>query len=248
MVLTIAVKVPAAGFVDRVTVREVDVAAVTVPTAPLLNTTVLLPGVVLNPVPAMVTVANVANSSVELLVTTGRIVPTWTALPLLTLFRVTIAVRLPAVRVPEKVTVNAVAVAAVTVPTLPLLNSTVLLLGVAASNPKPLMFTVAAVRAKLAVLLVTTGTTFATASALPLFTEFVVTTAVNSPREVGLVVNLTVSAVAVAAVTFPIAPRLKTTVLFAAVVSKPKPRIVTVSALTAELAMLVVTTGLMVAT
>lgn len=158
------------------------------------------------------------------------------------------AVRLPAVSTPEKVTVNCVAVAEVTVPATPLLNSTVLLLGVAASKPKPLMTNVVAVSAALAVLLVTTGTTFATANALPLVTELVVTTAVKLPSEVGLVVNLTESVVAVAPVTFPTAPRLKETVLFAKVVSKPKPLMVKVSELKARFDTLVVTTGLMVAT
>ena len=158
------------------------------------------------------------------------------------------AVRLPAVRTPEKVTVKVVAVAPVTEPVTPLLNSTVLLLGVAESKPNPLMVNVVAVSNKLAVLLVTTGTTFATASGLPLFTELVVTTAVRLPREVGLVVNRTVSEVAVAAVTLPAAPRLNATVLFAKMVSKPKPLMMTVSELKARLATLVVTMGLMVAT
>ena len=110
------------------------------------------------------------------------------------------AVRFPAVRTPEKVTVKVVAVAAVTVPVTPLLNTTVLLLGVAESKPNPLMVNVAVVSNKLAVLLVTTGTTFATASAVPLVTVLVVTTAVKLPSEVGFVVNRTVSEVAVAAV------------------------------------------------
>ena len=53
------------------------------------------------------------------------------------------AVRFPAVRAPEKVTVKVVAVAAVTVPVTPLLNTTVLLPGVAESKPNPLMVNVA---------------------------------------------------------------------------------------------------------
>ena len=156
--------------------------------------------------------------------------------------------RLPAGSTPEKVTVKAVAVAAVTVPVTSLLNATVLLPGVAESKPNPLMVNVAAVSAKLAVLLVTTGTTFATASALPLVTELVVTTAVKLPSEVGLVVNRTVSEVAVALVTLPTAPRLNETVLLAKTVSKPKPLMVTFSELKARLETLLVTTGLMVAT
>ena len=75
---------------------------------------------------------------------------------------VTIAVRLPAaLGVGEKLTVSVVAVAAVTVPTAPLLNTTVLLPATVA-NPKPLIVTVVALIARLAVLLVTTGVTAAT--------------------------------------------------------------------------------------
>lgn len=49
MLVTIAVKLPAVvGDVDKVTVNDVAVAAVTVPTAPLLKVTVLSPGVVSN--------------------------------------------------------------------------------------------------------------------------------------------------------------------------------------------------------
>ena len=247
-VVTIAVKEPATGFVERVTVSDVGLAAVTEPTAPLLNTTVLLASVVLNPVPEMVTVDRVASNSVELLVTVGLSEATWTAFPLLTPARVTMAVRFPAVRAPEKVTVKAVADAAVTVPVTPLLNTTVLLPGVTESKPKPLMIKVGVVSNKFAVLLVTSGTTFATASALPLVIELVVTTAVKLPSEVGFVVNRTVSEVAVAAVTLPTAPRLNATVLFAKIESNPKPLMVTVSELKPRLATLVVTTGLMVAT
>jgi hypothetical protein len=247
-VVTIAVRAPANGFVVKETVSAVGVALVTFPIAPLLKTTVLFAAVVLNPEPAIVRVVKFAKNSVVLAVTVGLSDATCTAVPLLTPLLVTMAVRFPAVRIPEKVTVSAVAVAEVTEPTLPLLSSTVLLLGVAESKPKPLMTNVAALSATLALLLVTTGTTLATANALPLFTEFVVTIAVKLPIEVGLVEKLTVSEVAVAIVTFPTAPRLNKTELFAAVVSKPKPLIVTVAELTARFAMLVVTTGLMVAT
>ena len=55
MVVTTADKVPAeVGLVDNVTVSEVGVAAVTVPTAPLLNETVLLLAVVSKPEPLIV--------------------------------------------------------------------------------------------------------------------------------------------------------------------------------------------------
>ena len=60
-----------------------------------------------------------------------------------------------------KVTVSAVVVAVVTVPTAPLLRTTVLL-ALVGSKPKPLITTVAALAAKLAVLLVTEGVTVAT--------------------------------------------------------------------------------------
>lgn len=53
--------------------------------------------------------------------------------------------------------------------------------------------------------------------------EFVVTTAVRLPTEVGLVVKVTSSVVALDAVTVPTAPLLKTTELLPAVASKPKP-------------------------
>lgn len=61
LTVTVAVNAPAPGLVENVTVRAVAVAAVTVPTAPLLKTTVLLPGVVLKPKPLIVMVAAVNN-------------------------------------------------------------------------------------------------------------------------------------------------------------------------------------------
>ncbi len=67
------------------------------------------------------------------------------------------------------------------------------------------------------------------------------TLAVNEPVDVGLVENVTVSDVFVAAVTVPAAPRLNVTVLWAAVVSKPKPLMVTVVDAMGELVVLVVT-------
>ena len=115
----------------------------------------------------------------------------------------------------ENVTVSEVAVAAVTVPTAPSLKVTVLLAAVG-SKPKPLMVSVVALAARLAVLLVTTGVTVATCTAAPLLTRSVVTTAVRLPAVVGLVENVTVSEVAVAAVTVPTAPSLKATVLLPA--------------------------------
>jgi hypothetical protein len=134
-----------------------------------------------------------------------------------------VAVKLPAlVGLVEKVTVSRVDVAAVTVPIASLLNVTELLPGVG-SNPKPAMVMEVASAAKFALLLVMAGRTVATCTAEPLLTEFVVTAAVKLPALVGLVENVTVSDVAVAAVTVPTASLLKVTLLFPAVVSKPKP-------------------------
>ena len=84
------------GLVENVTVSEVAVAAVTVPTAPLLKTTVLLAAVGSKPKPLMVIVVALAARLAVLLVTTGVTVATWTAAPLLTPSVVTTAVRLPA--------------------------------------------------------------------------------------------------------------------------------------------------------
>lgn len=113
------------------------------------------------------------------------------------------------------VTVSDVVVAEATVPAAPLLNVTVLLAAVG-SNPKPLMVTLDASAARAAVLAVTTGVTDATCTAAPLLTPLDVTTAVKLPAVAGLVLNVTVKDVEVAAVTVPTAPLLNVTVLFAA--------------------------------
>src|SRR5580658_1720322 len=155
--------------------------------------------------PLMVIVVALAASVAVLLVTTGVTVATWTAAPLPTLSVVTTAVRLPAFfGLVENVTVSEVAVAAVTVPTAPSLKMTVLLAAVV-EKPKPVMVTVVAVGDRLAVLLVTTGATKATWTAVPLLTLSVVTTAVRLPAVVGLTESVTVSEVAVAVVTVPTA-------------------------------------------
>lgn len=73
-----------------------------------------------------------------------------------------------------------------------------------------------------------------------------VTTAVKLPV-LGLTRKLIVRAVAVAEPTVPTAPLLKTTVLFAAVVSNPNPLMVIVVADNARLAVLVVMIGRTVA-
>ena len=128
-----------------------------------------------------------------------------------------------------------------------LLNTTVLREAVL-SKPKPAIVIVDASAAKLVVLMVGSGVTVAVCNAVPLDWLLVVTTAVKLPAEVGLVPKVTVSSVAVAVVTVPTAPLLKTTVLFAAVVLNPKPLIVSVDALADRLDVLLVTTGLTLAT
>jgi hypothetical protein len=158
------------------------------------------------------------------------------------------AVRDPAVAgFVEKVTVMDVALAEETSPTAPLFRVTVLFTAVA-SKPNPLITSVDPLALKLAVLLVTTGITVATFFAVPLPRVLVVTTAVRSPAVVGEVESVIVNKVSVAVVTVPIASLLKTTVLFRGTGSNPKPEIVIVVALAAMFTLLVVTTGITVAT
>jgi hypothetical protein len=192
-----------------------------VPTAPLLKTTVLLPGVLSKPAPVIVIVVALAATLAGFKVTAGPTLATCTMAPLLALPVVTAAVRLPDVGAVAKVTVSDVEVAAVTVPVAAPLKVTVFPVAVG-SNPYPLIVIVAAFAAMLDVLLVTTGTTEATCTGLPLLAPSVVTTAVRMPA-VGCVENVTVSDVAEAEVTVPTAPLLKTTVLLLAVVSNPEP-------------------------
>jgi hypothetical protein len=70
-----------------------------------------------------------------------------------------------------------------------------------------------------------------------------VTTAVKLPPAVGLVEKVTVSCVAEAAVTVPMAPLSNVTELLAAVSSNPKPSMVIVVALAARFAVLLVIVG-----
>lgn len=195
----------------------------------------------------MTVVALAVISPVEFGVMAGITVATCTAAPLLIESVVTTDVNVPAiVGKVERATMIDVGVADVTVPAAPLVKVTTLSVAVV-SKPKPAIVTEVALAARLAVLLVTTGITRATCRAVPLPTLFVVTIAVNGPAELGFVPNVTVSEVADAVVTVPVAPLLKTTVLFPAVVSKPAPAIVTVAALAAKSAVATVTTGLTVA-
>ncbi len=231
------------------TVNTVAVALVTVPTALLLKAIVLLPAVVLKPKPLIVMVVALAARAMVRLVTTGITVATFTDEPLLILFVVTWAVRLPAaVGLVEKLTFSEVAVADVTVPTAPLLKVTVLPEAVGL-KPKPLIVTLEALAARLAELLVITGMTVATWTAAPaLVTVLAVTNTGNDPAVVGDVVKVTVSEVGVAAVTLPAAKPLKSTLLLARVELKPKPLMVRVAALAARLVVLLVITGTTVAT
>ena len=163
-VVTTAVKLPAAaGLVENVTVKDVAVEAVTVPTAPLLNTTVFCEAVVLKARPVIVIVLAFAASPEVLTVTDGTTDATTTDAPLDTPFVTTMADRFPTVvgRVDSDM-VSVVAVAAETEPTAPLLNVTTLLARVV-SNPLPIIVSVVALALRtLPELAKTTGVTVAT--------------------------------------------------------------------------------------
>lgn len=161
---------------------------------------------------------------------------------------VTIAVTLPAlVGFVVSVTVSTVAVADAIVPTAPLLNVTELF-ALVGSNPKPLMVRVDAFARSAAVLLVTTGTIVAACTAAPLDWLLVVTTAVRLPAVAGRVENVTVNEVFVEDVTLPTAPLFRTNVLLAARRSNPNPLMVSVFESAARDEVLLVTTGLTLAT
>ncbi len=139
---------------------------------------------------------------------------------------VTTAVKFPTVvGLTDKVTVNAVDVALVTVPTAPLLKTTVFCSSTV-SKPTPPMTMVLELIPRAVELDVTAGLTVATCTGEPLPMELLVTTAVRSPTAVGAVVIVTVKDVAVALDTVPAAPLLNTTELFAAVGLKPRPAMV----------------------
>jgi hypothetical protein len=195
---------------------------------------VLFDGVVeSNPKPLIVIVAALARRFEVLVVTTGLTLATCTPEPLPRLFVVTTAVKLPIVSGDvSKPTVIDVAVDEMTVPTAPLLNEMVLFAAVV-SKPSPAITTVAALAARLAVLLVTTGVIAAICVALPLFWLFVVTIAVRLPAVEGFVENDTVIDVGVADVMVPTALLFSVTALLATVGSNPKPLIVIVDAFAA---------------
>lgn len=227
LLVTTAVKLPAVtGRVVRLTVKDVEVAAVIDPTAPLSNVMESFANVVSNPSPAMMTELAFAARNALLLVTTGATVPTCVAVPLAP-FVTTVAFNAPAVvGGVVSVTVNWVAVAAETVPTAPLLNVTVLFEAVV-SKPSPSIRSSVSSAGMLAGLLMTSGTTVATCTAEPLLTLLDVTMAVRFPAEDGSVVKVTVNDVAVAAVTIPTALLLKVTLLFETIGSKPEPLMTT---------------------
>lgn len=242
---------PALGAVEKVTVSDVEVAEVTVPTAPLLKVTTFSAAVVLKFVPAIVIVAALAAKLALLEVTVGAVpfettLATLTAVPLERELVVTDALRTPtAVGFVVIVIVSSVAVAAATVPTGPPAKVTVLLVRTG-SNPKPLMTKVVPLRAKFVSEAVTTGLTEATCTDEAEATPLVVTMAVNEPAQ-GFFEKLTVNDVAVAAVTVPRAPLLNVTVLSAGVVLKPLPVIVTVEAVAKISVVVCVTVGRTVA-
>ena len=249
-VATTAVNGPAvAGLVERVIVKAVAVALDTVPTAPSLNVTVLFAAVVSNPNPLIVSVVAVARIALEVvLVITGITVATWVDDALACVLEVTVAERLPAsVGAVVMVTVSDVAEAEAIVPTAPLSKTTELFDAVA-SKPKPSITMDVALAAKFAVDEVTKGITVAAWAAVPLLELLVVTMAVKLPAEVGLVENVTVNVVGVAAVTAPTAPLLNATVLLATMGLKPKPLILILEAFAARFEVLTVTTGVTVAT
>ena len=244
LVVTTAVRLPAlVGFVEKVTVSAVLVAEVTEPTAPLLNVTLLFPAVGSKPKPAIETVAALAASAAMLDVTTGLIVATCTAAPLLKPLLATLAFSAPATIDAGRLELSAVADAAEMVP-MPLpapLKVTPSLSGFAL-KPKPLIDMLDALAAKEAVFNVTTGITVATCTA-PVDPPNTVTFAVRLPTFVGCAEKVTVNCVALAEVTLPVAPLLKTTVLFAGVAEKLEPSMVTVAEVIGRLVMLAVTTG-----
>ena len=160
---TLALSVPSAkGKMLKVTVNAVEVAVVTVPTAPLLNVTTLLAAVLENPVPFITMVgALIAKLAVLVVIVGGATrVATWTGVPvgvpLLPPKEFTTAVRWLRNGCVANVRVKEVAVAEVTRP-VPLLKVTVLLSGVFALNPVPVMVRVVAFIPRLVVVLVTVG-------------------------------------------------------------------------------------------
>lgn len=162
LVVTIAVRLPAVvGFVVNVIVRDVVVADVTVPTAPLSRTTVLFAAVGSKLLPVIVTVVPLAEMLLVVGVTTGDTVATAVA-ALLKKDAVTTTFSGPAMfGNAANVMLSEVVVAAVMIPTAPLLKLTELLV-IVESKPKPAIVRVVVPAANVVVLDVTVGTTRAT--------------------------------------------------------------------------------------
>lgn len=76
-VVTIAVRLPAVlGFLENAMTKEVGLAEVTIPRAPLLKTTVLREATESKPNPLIVTPLELGDRFAMLLVTTGATMPT----------------------------------------------------------------------------------------------------------------------------------------------------------------------------
>ena len=107
------------GFVENVTVSDVEVAEVTVPTAPLSKTTVLFAAIGSKLVPLIVTVVEVAAMLVAAAVTVGDTLAIAVAALLNPPVVTTTDKGPPTSGNAAKVTLSAVEVAAVIIPTAP---------------------------------------------------------------------------------------------------------------------------------
>lgn len=159
---TTAVRLPAVvGFVEKVTVSEVVVAEVTVPTAPLSKTTVLFAAVGSKLVPVIVTVVALAARLVAVAVTVGDTV----AIAVDALLKPPVVTTTfrgpPMLGKAANVTLSDVEVAAVIIPTAPWLKVMELLV-IVESKPNPAIVKVLVPGARSVVLDVTLGTTVAT--------------------------------------------------------------------------------------
>jgi hypothetical protein len=171
---------------------------------------------VLKPYPLMTREVAPDATLAVLVVTSGRMVATWTA-PLVPPLVLTVAFSGPAVGPVLYVTVMPVTTpllvtTPVTVPVAALLTKETVFCEGVALKPLPLMVIVLLLASRLAVLPVTTGATVATCTKAPLLARPTVTEASSSPEALGGVANVTVSEVGVAEVTVPAtAPSSKVT-------------------------------------
>ncbi len=160
--MTTAVKAPAVvGFVENVTVSEVVVADVTVPTAPLSKTTVLFAAIGSKLVPVIVTVVVVAAMFVIVDATVGDTL----AMAVAALLKPPVVTMTdsgpPTSGNAARVMLSDVEVAAVIIPTAPWLKEMELFV-IVESKPKPVIVKVLVPEARSVVLDVTLGTTVAT--------------------------------------------------------------------------------------